>query len=84
MAVRVSFTVRLRQSLHNLIDAIPEWDWTPMPYRVDGATDVAETEYAPFGSASYTAPVRAVVWRVNPTPCPGAAFPPTAPAWRFR
>ncbi len=30
--VRCSSAIRQRQSLHNLIEAIPETDWTPIPY----------------------------------------------------
>ena len=37
--VRYSITI----SLHNLIEAIPEDAWTPIPYWMDGAADVAET-----------------------------------------
>ena len=43
--VRFSITIRQRQSLRNLIEAIPEEDWTPIPYWMDGAADVAETTY---------------------------------------
>ena len=35
MDVRFSITVRQRQSLHNLIEAIPEADWTPIPLYLD-------------------------------------------------
>ena len=38
-------TIRQHQSLCNLIEAIPEEDWTPIPYWMDGAADVAETTY---------------------------------------
>ncbi len=48
MEVRYSITVRQRQSLRNLIEAIPETDWTPIPYWMDGAAAVAETSYIPF------------------------------------
>ena len=48
MKVRFSITVRQRQSLHNLIEAIPEADWTPIPYWMDGADDVAETSIHPL------------------------------------
>ena len=41
--VRFSITIRQHKSLHNLIEAIPEEDWTPIPYWMDGAADVAET-----------------------------------------
>ena len=43
--VRCSITIRQHQSLHNLIEAIPEDAWTPVPYWMDGAADVAETTY---------------------------------------
>ena len=43
--VRFSITVRLRQNLRDLIEAIPEADWSPIPYWMDGAADVAETTY---------------------------------------
>ena len=37
------------KSLRNLIEAIPEADaWTPIPYWMDGAADVAETTYTPL------------------------------------
>ena len=62
MDVRFSITVRQRQSLRNLIEAIPEADW------MDGAADVAETSYTPFQSEPDAAPVRLIVRRVQPTP----------------
>ena len=68
MEVRFSITVGQRQSLHNLIEAIPEEDWTPIPYWMDGAADVAETTYTPFQSEPDAVPVRLVVRRVQPTP----------------
>ena len=43
--VRFSITIRQHQSLRNLIETIPEEDWTPVPYWMDGAADVAETTY---------------------------------------
>ena len=66
--VRYSITVRQHASLRNLIEAIPEADWTPIPYRMDGAADVAETEYPPFHSEPDAAPARLIVRRVKPTP----------------
>ena len=48
--VRYSITVRQHPRLRNLIEAIPEGDWTPIPYWMAGAADVAETKYTPFGS----------------------------------
>ena len=69
MDVRFSITVRQhRSSLRNLIEAIPETDWTPIPYWMDGAADVAETIYTPFESKPAAAPVRLIVRRVRPTP----------------
>ena len=47
MDVRFSITIRQRASLRDLIEAIPEEDWTPIPYWMDGAADVAETTYTP-------------------------------------
>ena len=46
--VRCSITIRQHASLRNLIEAIPEADWTPVPYWMDGAADVAETSYTPL------------------------------------
>ena len=66
--VRFSITVRLRQNLRDLIEAIPEADWRPIPYWMDGAADVAEITYTPFASEPDAAPVRLIVRRVRPTP----------------
>ena len=68
MDVRFSITIRQHKSLHNLIEAIPEDAWTPIPYWMDGAADVAETTYTPFQSEPDAAPVRLIVRRVKPTP----------------
>ena len=48
MKVCFSITVRQHARLRNIIEAIPETDWTPIPYWMDGAADVAETTYVPF------------------------------------
>ena len=66
--VRFSITIRQRQSLRNLIEAIPEDDWTPIPYWMEGAAAVAETTYVPFRSEPGAAPVRLIVRRVKPAP----------------
>ena len=66
--VRFSITVRLRQNLRDLIEAIPEAGWRPIPYWMEGAADVAEAEYIPFASEPDAAPVRLIVRRVRPTP----------------
>ena len=68
MDVRYSITVRQQARLRNIIEAIPEADWTPIPYWMDGAADVAETTYAPFQDEPDAAPVRLIVRRVQPTP----------------
>ena len=61
MDVRFSITVRQHKSLRNLIEEIPEQDWTPIPYWMDGAADVAETSYIPFQSEPNAAPVLLIV-----------------------
>ena len=68
MDVRFSITIRQHKSLHNLIEAIPEDAWTPIPYWMDGTADVAETTCTPFQSEPDAAPVRLIVRRVKPTP----------------
>ena len=65
---RFSITVRQHQSVRNIIEAIPEADWTPIPYWMEGAADVAETEHTPFQSELDAVPVRLIVRRVKPTP----------------
>ena len=45
MDVRFSIAIRQRARLRNLIEAIPEDAWTPIPYWMDGAANVAETTY---------------------------------------
>ena len=66
--VRFSITVRQHRSVRSSIDAIAEADWTPIPYWMEGAADVAETSYTPFQSEPDAAPVRLIVRRVKPTP----------------
>ena len=68
MDVRFSVTIRQHKSLRNLIEAIPEDAWTPIPYWMDGAADVAETTYTPFRTEPGAAPVPLIVRRVKPTP----------------
>ena len=65
LKVRFSITVRLHQNLRRGIEAIPEADWRPIPYWMEGAADVAETVYAPFQSEPGAAPVRLIVRRVK-------------------
>ena len=68
MDVRFSITIRQRASLRDLIEAIPEEDWTPIPYWMDGAADLAETIYTPFQTKPDAPPARLIVRRVKPTP----------------
>ena len=68
MKVRFSLTIRQHQSLANIIEAIPEPEWTPIPYWMEGAADVAGTSYIPFASEPGAVPVRLIVRRVKPTP----------------
>jgi len=62
---RFSISVRLQKSHHELIAAIPEEDWRPIPYWLEGAADVAEIPYQPFGKKRT---YRLIVRRVAPTP----------------
>ena len=66
--VRFSITIRQHQSLRNLIETIPEAEWMPISYWMEGAADVAETEYTPFQHEPDAVPVRLTVRRVKPTP----------------
>ena len=66
--VRFCITIRQHATLRDLIEAIPEEDWTPIPYWMEGAADVAETTYTPFQTKPDAAPVRLIVRRVKPTP----------------
>ena len=67
MDVRFSIAIRQRARLRNLIEAIPEHAWTPIPYWMDGAAGLAETTYTPFKAEAHAAPVRLIVRRVKPT-----------------
>ena len=68
MDVRFSMTIRQHARLRNIIEAIPETAWTPIPYWMDGSAAVAETSYIPFQGEPDAAPVRLIVRRVQPTP----------------
>jgi len=46
---RFSISIRLQRRHHELIAAIPEEQWRPIPYWLEGGADVAEIPYAPFG-----------------------------------
>ena len=81
MDVRFSITIRQHKSLRNLIEAIPEDAWTPIPYWMDGAADVAETTCTPFQSEPDAAPVRLIVRRLKPTPGSQLALFAANAAW---
>jgi hypothetical protein len=66
--VRFSITVRQHRSIRALIEAIPEEDWTPIPYWIGDGADVAEIAYTPFADHDDAQPVRLIVRRVKPTP----------------
>lgn len=66
LGVRYSITVRLSPALHTVIGRVADDAWVPIPYWLDGAADVAETTYTPFGMKG--TPVRLIVRRVKPTP----------------
>ena len=68
MDVRFSITLRQHKSVRRLIEAIPETDWSPIPYWIDGGADVAEIAYTPFRDRKDATPVRLIVRRVRPTP----------------
>ena len=48
--VRFSITIRQRASLRNLIEAIPEADWTPIPYWMDGGSGSSTWTRGSFSS----------------------------------
>ena len=64
--VRFSITARQHPRLRSIIEAIPEAEWTPIPYWMEGAADVGL--YTPFESKPDAATVRLIVRRVKPTP----------------
>ena len=65
MDVRYCITIRQHKSLHHLIEAIPEYAWTPLLYSMDGAADLAETTCTSFQSEPDAARVRLIVRRVK-------------------
>jgi Transposase DDE domain group 1 len=65
--VRFSISVKMYSGAKNAIAAIPDSDWTPIPYFLEGA-EVAETTYTPFASQRGQKAVRLIVRRVRPTP----------------
>jgi hypothetical protein len=68
MDVRFSITLRKQGRVRELITAIPEAAWTPIPYWITGGADVAEIAYTPFADHKDAVAVRLIVRRVKPTP----------------
>ena len=66
--VRFSVTIRQQPNVRTLIEAIPQEDWTPIPYWLPGGAAVAETTYTPFRHTGDASAVRLIVRRVQPTP----------------
>lgn len=62
---RVSISVRLQRTHHELIEKIPQASWKQIPYWQEGSAAVAETTYTPFGGKRV---YRFIVRRVEPTP----------------
>ena len=77
--VRYSITVRQQDRLRNLVEAIPEADWVPIPYWVVDADDVAEMQYTPFSSDPDAVPVASSSAGSSPRPAPNwRSSPPTS------
>ena len=66
--VRFSITIHEHQSVGNIIEAIPDVEWTPIPYLMEGTADVAVTSHTSFASEPDAVPVRLIVRRVKITP----------------
>jgi hypothetical protein len=66
--VRFSITARNLAPVRAAMGSIPEADWIPIPYWLDGGADVAETTYTPFRHRPGARPLRLIVRRVRPTP----------------
>lgn len=66
--VRFSVTTKLLKPIRRAIGEIPEADWTPIPYWMEGGADVAETTYTAFRGTKAAVDLRLIVRRVRPTP----------------
>jgi hypothetical protein len=66
--VRFSVTTRLLKPIRWTIEEIPEEDWTPIPYWMEGGADVAETTYTAFRGTKHATELRLIVRRVRPSP----------------
>ena len=85
MDVRFSITIRQHKSLRNFIEAIPEDAWTPIPYWMDGAADVAETTYTPFESEAHARFPTGPLHQIQPDTAITASSPTgTGRPWNWR
>lgn len=66
--VSFSITARKNPAIRRAIAAIPESDWTPIPYWLEAGADVAETTYTAFADTRHETTARLLVRRVRPTP----------------
>jgi hypothetical protein len=67
---RFSITTKMSPGLQRIIDAIPDKNWVPIPYFLEGAA-VAEATYTPFVGTlgrKKAKSMRLIVRRVPPTP----------------
>lgn len=64
--VRYSITAKMSKRLKKIISDIPENDWTPIPYWLEGGAQVTEVPYLAFAKDVVNA--RLIVRRVKPTP----------------
>ncbi|MGH7215411.1 MAG: IS1380 family transposase [Tepidisphaeraceae bacterium] len=66
--VRFSITAKMMgKALPQAFRAIPDKDWSPIPYFIDGAA-IAEIAYTPFATKKGSEACRLIVRRVPPTP----------------
>lgn len=65
--VRFSITIKSSKGRRAAYEAIPEKDWKPIPYWLEGGADVAEIPYRVFGKKEGK-DVRLIVRRTKPTP----------------
>lgn len=65
---RFSVTVKQLKPIKQAIAAIPDEDWVPIDYWLQGGADVAETTYTAFKNTRDEITLRLIVRRVRPTP----------------
>lgn len=65
---RFSVTTKLYPSVRAAIEAVPDEDWTPIPYWMEDGAEVAETTYTAFRGTKAAIDLRLIVRRVRPSP----------------